>query len=51
MAPLLFTPHHTSKARTTAAEQSWPAGWWLLPAVVLGCGLWVLIFRLVASLF
>ena len=39
------TPYTSDDARRT------PSGWWILPLVVLGSGVWVIIFRAVWAWF
>jgi len=46
--------HHgqaPAASRAQAATTHWPAGWWVIPSAVFGLGIWVAIFRLIASLF
>jgi hypothetical protein len=38
-----FEPGHPGRGGSATATGMMPAGWWLVPGVVLGLGLWALI--------
>ena len=48
----LTTPHddwqtHSATRPAPETEARWPAGWWLLPSVLIGLWMWVKIFQLI----
>jgi hypothetical protein len=38
-----FEPGHSGRGDSATTIQMMPAGWWVMPGVVLGLGLWALI--------
>lgn len=33
-----------------ARDEKWPAGWWLIPSLVIGAGIWIMILRALFAL-